>query len=239
MALIRLDKCVAHLTGLTRSEAVRLIRRGGVVIMGECKTDPALKIPADTALVIDDVDYDAADQDKTHTYIFHKPEGCICANKDKNHPVVLDYFAGVPGRDQLHCAGRLDLDASGLVIVTSDGKLNHAITAPRRQIKKLYQVETDCPIPSDAAAKFAAGIKHPLERTVYAEALLEITGLTTALVTVSEGRYHEVKRRFEAVGCQVTALKRLKIGALALGDDLEPGDFRELDAAEIEQIFAD
>ena len=176
-------------------------------------------------------------------------DGSILLNKNEfdeqihyyincNHRIVTSLFVEELRPDTLHCAGRLDIDTTGLLIVTDDGELIHEITHPKKEITKLYRAVTDKPIPEKAVSAFLKGIKHPEEKFPYKSAKLTIESANVGLVEVKEGRFHEVKRLFECVGCEVIELTRLRIGSLELDDSLEEGEYRLLSDDEVDLLFA-
>ena len=169
--------------------------------------------------------------------MLNKPDGYVCADRDNNNPIVINIFSDVPKFTQMHCVGRLDIDTTGLIIVTDDGDLNHKITSPKSGVTKTYRAVTKEKISERDIENFAKGLKHPEEKTRYKSALLEIVSDNEALVTVTEGRFHEVKRLFECVGNEVLELERLYIGQLRLDEDLEEGEYREMSDEDIELVF--
>ncbi len=234
----RLDKCVSHLTGLSRKSAFFLIKAGRVSVADEVICDPSLRVEQSVKIVIDGDERRACEGFEKRYFMFNKPQGCVCADADKLHMTVLDYFAGVGREDSLHCAGRLDLDTEGLLPVTDDGDLIHHLTSPKRRIVKLYEALTDQDPGDQAVRAFFKGLKHPREKKRYESALLRPQGNCLSLVEVTEGRFHEVKRLFELCGIKVLRLKRLKIGGLSLDPNLKAGQFRPLSADELELLKA-
>jgi 16S rRNA pseudouridine516 synthase len=138
-----------------------------------------------------------------------------------------------PLRDELHLAGRLDRASTGLLLLTNDGRWSKLVTEPLHEISKVYRVTTRDVISSETAERFAAGIYFAFEDLTTRPAVLEVLGEREALLAIHEGRYHQVKRMFHAVGNQVLSLHRESIGPLVLTDSLLPGEYRSLSAAEI------
>lgn len=238
MALTRLDKAVSHLTGLTRKQAFKLIREGRVSVEDLVLTDAACKIDENAEIVIDEDSIGTAAEAETLRYFMvNKPLDTLCADHDRNSAVVMDLFREELNSESLHCAGRLDKDTTGLIIVTDDGAFIHDITSPRKEIPKTYVAVVDGVLSDSMVERFASGLKHPEEKKPYRPALLKILNEHEAEVTVTEGRFHEVKRLFECCGLNVTSLKRIAIGGLTLDDTLDEGEFRQLDENELEQIF--
>ncbi|MBP5244717.1 MAG: 16S rRNA pseudouridine(516) synthase, partial [Succinivibrio sp.] len=215
----------------------KLIKAGEVEVNGEIVLDPASKISVTDEIVIDGYEVEASDGFKKRVFMLNKPSGYVCADKDNNNPVVINIFSDIPKFTQMHCVGRLDIDTTGLLLVTDDGDLNHRITSPKSEVTKTYLVSTrDKIVPKDVEL-FKKGLKHPEEKTRYKSALLEILSDHEALVTVTEGRFHEVKRLFECVDNEVTELKRLYIGQLKLDDSLEEGEYIPLEDEDLQKVF--
>ena len=234
---LRLDKAVSHNFDVPRSYAAKLIKAGDVEVDGEVITDPAAKVSIESQIVIDGNEVAASDGFKKRVFMLNKPNGYVCADKDNNNPIVINIFSDIPKFTQMHCVGRLDIDTTGLIIVTDDGDLNHKITSPKSGVTKTYRAVTKEKISERDIENFAKGLKHPEEKTRYKSALLEIVSDNEALVTVTEGRFHEVKRLFECVGNEVLELERLYIGQLRLDEDLEEGEYREMSDEDIELVF--
>ena len=163
--------------------------------------------------------------------ILHKLAGYLSATTDPLHPTVMELIDH-PLRDELHLAGRLDRASTGLLLLTNDGRWSKRVTEPEEKISKIYRVTTRDEIPPETAAIFAAGIYFAYEDLTTRPALLEILADREALLTIHEGRYHQVKRMFHAVGNQVLGLHRESIGPLTL-DGLSPGSFRHLSETEV------
>lgn len=164
--------------------------------------------------------------------MLHKPAGCICATADGVHPTVLDLLPPAE-RPGLHVAGRLDLDVTGLVLLTDDGDWSHGVTAPRHKCPKTYVAELGAPIGDDALDGLRRGVRLRGEREDTRPARVERLGPARVRITVTEGRYHQVKRMFAAVGNRVTVLHRERVGRLALDPALPPGAWRALTPEEV------
>lgn len=234
---LRLDKAVCHNFDVPRSYAAKIIKNGLVEVDGEVISDPSAKISICAQIVIDGNEVSASDGFKKRVFMLNKPNGYVCADKDNNNPIVINIFSDIPKFTTMHCVGRLDIDTTGLLLVTDDGDLNHKISSPKMEVTKTYHVVTKDKIVEKDIELFSRGLKHPKERVKYKPALLEIFADNEALVTVTEGRFHEVKRLFECVNNEVIELKRLYIGSLKLDPELEEGEYIELDDSDIEKIF--
>ncbi len=235
--LERLDRAVSHAFGISRTIASRAIKAGRVAVDGQEASDPSLKIPKTATLSLDGEEVGVEEAFAKRVFMLNKPAGYVSADRDANFPTVAGIFAGEARGEDLHCVGRLDADTTGLMLVTDDGDLNHRLTSPRKGIVKAYEALTRDPIKPDAVKAFASGLRHPEEHSRYRPALLEITGERGAVVYVTEGRFHEVKRLFECVGNEVTELRRLSIGALRLDESLDEGEYRPLEQDELELLF--
>ncbi len=247
--MVRLDKFLADAGIGTRSEIKKLIRGGKVTVDKETAGQPEQKIDPAAARVC--VCGAPVEYQQSISYLFHKPAGCVTARTDGSAPTVMDYFPA-PERKKLSPVGRLDKDTEGLIIVTSDGALNHHLTSPARHVEKTYYAVLDREIPEEAARQFAIGLDIgdekptkpanlvvlPEEEPFDAAFSAELSGEAFhARLTITEGRYHQVKRMFAAVGCRVLYLKRLSIGQISLGD-LPRGEYRRLTEDELESLRA-
>lgn len=226
---MRLDKYICDCTGLTRSQAGKVIRQKLVTINGELVKQAALQVNSGDKVVMDGQPLAIIG---LRYLILHKPAGFLCANDDPDHPIVFSLL-DEPLVERLHTVGRLDLDTTGLLLLTDDGKWSHRISSPKHHIAKTYRVWTADPIGADAASQFAEGVMLRGEKDPTLPAELEIVGECEALLTIHEGRYHQVKRMFAAIGNKVEQLHREKIGGLQLPADLAEGEYRALTAAEL------
>lgn len=227
---MRLDKFICDCTGLTRTQAGKSIRQGLVSINGELVKQAARQVS-----VTDQVELDGEPlQLIGPRYIMlHKPAGYVCANDDPEHPIVFTLL-DEPLVERLHTVGRLDLDTTGLLLLTDDGQWSHRLTSPKHHVAKTYRVWTADPIPADAIAQFAAGVMLRGEKEPTKPAQLELVATHEALLTIHEGRYHQVKRMFAAIGNKVERLHRERIGALQLPVELAEGEYRTLSEHELQ-----
>ncbi|WP_299183623.1 pseudouridine synthase [uncultured Neptuniibacter sp.] len=229
---MRLDKYLAQSTGFSRKEVRRFMKAGEVIVNTQEVSDPALQIAHSDEVYLSGYPVEPPG-DKY--LMLNKPLGCVCSNDDSTHPTVLSLI-DLPRADELTICGRLDVDTTGLVLLTSNGKWAHRVTSPRHKTGKLYQVVTADPIPESAIDKFSKGLMLINEKTRTKPAQLTITGQNKADVVLTEGRYHQVKRMFAAIGNKVEALHRVSIGSISLDEELEPGEFRYLTDEEINSI---
>lgn len=235
MARMRLDKLLAHLNCGSRKEVQAMIRAGRVCVDGAAETDPAAKVDPDAALIA--LDGQVQRYRAQRYYMLNKPAGVITASRDERHSTVLDLFPEEERRG-LFAVGRLDKDTEGLLIVTDDGALSHALMSPARHVAKVYEAVIEGELARDAAERFRQGLTLR-DGTVCLPARLDILpgdGETRVRVTLREGKYHQVKRMVAAVGATVVRLRRVKLGGLVLDPALPAGSFRELTEQELEQL---
>lgn len=229
---MRLDRFISNATALSRAETQRTIRGGRVTIAGETVRDPARHIAAHDRITLDG---EAVTERSARYLMLNKPAGYICATTDGSHPTVIDLLHE-PQREGLHPAGRLDIDTTGLVLISDDGEWSHRITSPRRECPKRYRVELAEPLADNVEEIFAHGLLLKGESKPTRPAQLQRLSTRRALLTIHEGKYHQVKRMFAAVGNHVTALHRESIGAIELDPALAPGAYRHLTAQEIDSL---
>jgi 16S rRNA pseudouridine516 synthase len=230
---MRLDKLFSQSTSFTRSQAKIHIKRGKVKVDGDVISNPAQHIADDA-----NVEYMGVSVTKPQLrYIMlNKPTGVVCANKDKDHPTVFDSLF-VPRIDTLHVAGRLDIDTTGLVLLTDDGQWLHQITSPKHDHKKTYLVDLDSEITEKQIRILTEGVQLKAEKERCKPALIEVlkgqNSTQKIRLSISEGKYHQVKRMMAAVGNHVIKLHRERIADIILDDDLAEGSWRDLSALEI------
>lgn len=221
----RLDKLIAASGKATRSEAKNWIRSGRVTVNGVPARSPEQKCDAAADVVA--VDGIALGYTEHRYIMMHKPAGVISATEDREQRTVLDLLPEELRRQGLFPVGRLDKDVTGLLILTNDGALAHALTAPKKHVPKTYCARVDGVLDETDAAAFAEGLVLA-DGARCRPARLEIVAPDIARVTVCEGKYHQVKRMFAARGKPVAALHRERMGGLALDASLPPGGWREL-----------
>jgi 16S rRNA pseudouridine516 synthase len=233
---MKLVKLLANLGYGSRKEVQRLIRAGAVTdingkVLGENNVPPSNQI-----LFHDEV----LDPPSPLVIMLNKPDGFTCSSEDPGRTIyelLPERFAlRNPG---LNPIGRLDKDTTGLLLMTDDGILLHKIIHPKSNCLKVYHVTLDRPLEGHEADVFASGtLVLASETRPLLPAKLEVLGEKEALITLHEGRYHQVRRMFAAVGNHVTGLKRISIGGLQLPDSLEEGSWRALEPEELARIFA-
>lgn len=234
MDRIRLDKYLGDLGTAPRSECKRIIRSGRVCVDGAAVTAPETKIDPRAAVVT--LDGERLVWAAHHYYMMNKPAGVLTATEDRRQKTVLDLLPEELQRMGLFPVGRLDRDTRGLLLLTDDGDFAHRVISPKFAVEKLYDACVEgTPDEFDAEA-FAEGLVLG-DGTKCRPARLEILGEGRCLVTVTEGKYHQVKRMLASRGKPVTALKRLSVGALHLPETLPEGAFVELDDEDLCRVF--
>ncbi len=237
----RVDKLLGSMGYGSRTEMARLGKAGGIVLDGIDLTDVSKRIPVTPDLPARmEIDGQPLDPVPGLVMMLHKPLGMTCSRKEEG---ALVYDVLPPRwrrRDPaISTIGRLDKQTTGLLLLTDDGDLLHRVISPRRHVAKVYRATLARPLVGTEGDVFAAGgLVLEGEDKPLSPALLEVLSPTEARLTVTEGRYHMVRRMFAAVGNHVENLHRERVGGLALPEDLAPGGWRLLDQAQIDAIFA-
>lgn len=226
---MRLDRFVSQTTGLSRAEATRAIRGGAVSVDGAVCRDAGAHVSEESRVALRGSPLHA----RGPVYLMlNKPAGHVCATRDARHRTVFE-LVDLPHPRDLHIAGRLDLDATGLVLITDDGEWSHRVMSPRHEYPKSYRVTLAEPLSEEAAARLRAGVLLHGESRQCAPATLERLGEREWRIVITEGKYHQVKRMFAAVGNHVQQLHRERIGTVTLDAALAPGECRPLTAEEV------
>lgn len=227
----RIDRIISEQTNYSRKEIKKLISKGLIFVNNEQVKSPETKFDDNISLVIDGNNIDIVD----HYYlILNKPKGYISTTDGSEGKNVLDLVPEKYKVKDLFPAGRLDKETTGLMIITDDGEFAHNILSPKKHVKKTYEVTIDIPVTEEMVKGFSSGIN--LSDGECKSALLEITGTYTSKVTLSEGRYHQIKRMFGCYKAKVTELNRISMGNLELPNNLKIGEIRELTKEELELI---
>lgn len=239
---IRLDKYLTEMNKGSRSQIKEAAKKGRIQVNGqtEKKTDRKIDPQADQVLLDGKpVAYHAYEY-----YMLNKPQGVVSATEDRIHKTVIDLLGGEIRRD-LFPVGRLDIDTEGLLLLTNDGELAHQLLSPKKHVDKQYYARIAGTLPPDSKEQMAAGMTlsdgtqvMPGELSILTPVCEcgEVSSETEILLTIREGKFHQVKRMFEALGCQVVFLKRLSMGSLRLDESLRPGEFRKLTEEELEGL---
>ncbi|PMH28278.1 16S rRNA pseudouridine(516) synthase [Vibrio lentus] len=225
--LMRLDKYLCKSTELTKLEAVQRIQNGEVSVNSVVVLDESTQVHESNAILLNG---DALTLREFRYILMHKPAGTICSNIDEVYPSLFNYLE-LEKASELHIAGRLDADTTGLVLITDDGRWSFNITLPTKSCKKVYRVTLSRDIKDDVADKFKTGVQLQGEKTPTRPAELEVVSPKEVLLTITEGKFHQVKRMFAAVGNRVVGLHREQIGEVSL--DVEEGQWRYLTKDEV------
>ena len=231
---MRLDKFLSNSGFGTRKEIKSLIKQSAITVGGRTATDPGMQMDENASDIrINGV----AVSYKKYIYIMlNKPDGYVSATYDKHLPVVTSLLDEYANSFEPYPVGRLDIDTEGLLILTNDGDMCHRLLAPKSHVKKKYFVISDIPVDNDDIQAFAEGVVLD-DGYKTMGAVLELTeNPLHSYVTLYEGKFHQVKRMFEAVGKQVMYLKRVSMGNLCLDENLELGQYRELTHTEIKLL---
>jgi len=231
---VRIDKFIS-LEGHTRAEARALVRSSRVTVDGVIIRDASFSVDENAALVR--LNGEEVIFSSSLHLMLNKPAGVLTAADDPARETVMDLLPAYARSRGCMPVGRLDMDTEGLLLFTTDGQLAHRLLSPRRKVEKRYLATVNAPLSPDDAEAFLRGV--PLSDFVALPASLEITGdARVAYVTLTEGKYHQVKRMFAARGKRVVALARVAFGGLALDPALAPGGWRALTTAEVEVVYA-
>lgn len=232
---MRLDKFLCDALGSTRKEATQILKSGDVTVDGKVQKSGSVQVTDDSVVVWQDRELSLTGP---RYIMLYKPEGFVCSHEDGfNHTafVLLDEV----NMRGLHFAGRLDVDTTGLVLITDDGQWSHRITSPKHKCDKTYRVWLADPVQADYAEKLANGIELRNEREMTLPAQMELVNEdeNEVLLTIHEGKYHQVKRMFAALGNKVVGLHRERVGDIVLDEALEPGEYRYLTEEEVASIW--
>lgn len=226
---MRLDKFLADMQIGTRSEVKKLIQKGHVSINDQIVKKVDTKVDEETIVYVDGLRVDYVSYEY---YLLNKPAGFLSATQDSHYPVVMELVPCI--RKDVGIVGRLDKDTEGLLLLTNDGELNHRLLSSKNHVLKKYYVQVDTDIPDNAEDVFSKPIVFEEFTSLPAE--FEYIDNRSAYLTICEGKYHQVKRMFEKIGCTVTYLKRVQFGSLTL-DGLESGQYRTLTEEEIKDLY--
>jgi len=231
---MRLDKFICKSTELTRTEAKKLLKTGLVLVNGEVIKNPATQVHENNEITVEGERLTA----RSSRYIMmHKPLDTICSNVDEMYPSLF-HFIDLDKAWDMHIAGRLDADTTGLVLITDDGRWSHNIISPKKDCTKTYRVWLRDPIAEEVIEQFKEGVQLQGEKSLTKPAKLEIVEEQEVLLSITEGKYHQVKRMFAAVRNKVVGLHRESVGNILLDDDLEPGQWRFLTEEEVLSVGA-
>ena len=232
---LRLDRFISQAAGLSRSQARALIRRGRVTVAGRAVRDTGFILAEGRSV---ELEGRAMALPRSLYLMMHKPLGLLSATRDDQQATVLSLLpSALAGR--VHLVGRLDKDTSGLLLLTDDGAWSHRISSPRHHCAKTYLADLAEPLSPDAEESLVRGVLLRGEKTPTRPAAVQWLGQTRVRVTITEGRYHQVRRMFAALGNRVTHLHRERVGGLELDAALAPGEWRALTEGEVRAVIGD
>lgn len=227
---MRLDRFLSNLAQFNRQTARQLLASGRVQVDGVVVCEGLYNVSQFSRIEVDNQLLQAGKP--ARYFMLHKPMGVVSATEHDEHRTVLDLL-DEPDKAGLHLAGRLDLNTSGLLLLTNDGQWSRRLTEPRSRLGKVYRVTTEQPISAEYIEVFAQGLYFAYEGLTTLPAELVILDSHSALLTLHEGRYHQVKRMFGHFQNKVIDLHRLSMGSIELDPQLAPGQYRALNPAEI------
>lgn len=233
---MRLDKYIANNSAYSRSDVRKLVKNSAITINGELANSADQKIaPFNDEILVNN---QTISVQSAQYYMLHKPINVVCANTHPDYPTVIDLLYTLPPelRSKLQIAGRLDVDTTGLVLLTDDGQWNHKVTSPRSDCVKIYEVELEQPFNPAFLADFERGMLLEGEDKPTLPAQITVVDDLHVRLGICEGRYHQVKRMFLFASNKVLKLHRASIGPLALDPDLKPGEYRALTQTEINNL---
>lgn len=235
MSFERLDKIISNASSVSRSDLKKLAKKGFVKLNGKTVSDLSVKVDSENSVI--DLNGEKIDTRKNIYIMLNKPKGVVSASSSDGDITVVDILPDELKRNGLFPAGRLDKDTTGFVLITNDGEFAHNILAPSKHIKKTYIATLDGKCTEDKTEVFKAGMTLK-DGTVFKPASVEVIdneGMQVKII-ICEGKYHQIKRMFKAVGLNVLELKRIKIGDLELDKTLKEGSAREITSFELEKI---
>ena len=229
---LRLDKLLADMGYGTRSEIKKEIAKGGVTVNGTVMKKPEAKIDTERDIVC--IKGEKAVYARYEYFMLNKPAGVVSATMDRRERTVLDLIEDKK-RDDLFPVGRLDKDTEGLLLITNNGELAHQLLSPKKHVDKVYFARVRGTVTEEDIKRFSEGLDIGDEKkTLPAQlSILSSGAISETRITIREGRFHQIKRMFAAVGKEVVYLKRLGMGTLTLDESLAPGEYRRLTEEEV------
>lgn len=232
----RLDKFLCDSLNMTRKEAKESVKKGKVVVNGEVMKKPEYKVDAEQDQV--EFDHKLLQFEQFHYLMLHKPQGVVSATKDHHDQTVLDLIHE-DYKDRLFPVGRLDKDTEGLLLLTDDGMLAHELLSPRKHVDKVYFAKVSGQFGENEIVRFEEGLdigNGERSKQARLQILKADAQRSEVLITITEGKFHQVKRMVKAVGSEVLYLKRLSMGSLKLDEELRLGEYRRLTQAELQEL---
>lgn len=237
--MIRLDKYLTDMSVGSRSVVKKMIRSGKVFVDGKEVIKPETKVDEKVSNIV--VDGKEVSYNKYEYYMLNKPKGCVSATTDKEHKTVIDIIGSSTKKD-LFPVGRLDIDTEGLLLITNNGELAHRLLSPKKHVEKRYYVEVSGILDENDAEKVKQGLDIGEEKLTLPADMSDIKtderkGVSSCILAIHEGKYHQVKRMMKKLGKTVTYLKRISMGSLFLDDSLKCGEYRKLTDEEIDGLL--
>lgn len=239
--MLRLDKFLTDMKKGSRSQVKELIRKGRVSVDGTTCREAESKVDPERMEI--SLDGEPISYAQVEYFMMNKPQGVISATEDSRHRTVMDLLEGISKRKDLFPVGRLDIDTEGLLLLTNDGELAHELLSPKKHVDKVYFAKVRGRLMKETAEQFGEGMVltdgtkvRPAELVTERCWEEENEVFSENLLTIHEGKFHQVKRMFEAAGGEVVYLKRLSMGPLRLDEALKPGDCRPLTQEEISEL---
>ncbi len=229
---MRLDKFLCELNIGSRSQVKTYVKQGLVTVNGAVIKSSDQKIDENNDIIT--YRGEVLSYQQFHYYMLHKPQNVVTATKDNVSKTVLDLLP-VEIRKNLFPVGRLDKDTEGLLLLTDDGELAHRLLSPAKHVNKTYLVTIEKPLSDDACKALREGVDIGEEKLTM-PAVVEVLNEEQILLTIQEGKFHQVKRMLQAVDNKVLALKRVTFGSLSLDESLAPGEYRELTDGEVKTL---
>lgn len=230
---MRLDKFLANKDICSRKEAKRFVKKNQILVGNKPISDVSYKLQENDEITINGNLFIV---NEFKYFVINKPQGCVCANQDDLHETIFDYLSFEDFQTDLFTVGRLDLDTTGLLIITNDGKLSHNLMSPKHHIDKCYHVVARDKISKSGIQQLEAGLIIDFDYLTM-PATVEVIDDFQILLTISEGKFHQVKRMLEAIDNQVVELSRVRIGNFELPDDLEIGDYEAYTLSTLESLL--
>lgn len=233
---MRLDKFLVEVGIGSRTQVKQLLKKKQITVNGELATSPKIQIDEQQDSVV--YQGQVLVYEQYVYYLLHKPKGVISATEDPHHQTVLDLLDDTARQKAVFPVGRLDKDTTGLLLLTNNGPLAHALLSPKKHVDKVYEARVAGVMTKEDVTRFAAGIvlaDHTCQPAVLD--ILETDEASSRVrITLNEGKFHQVKRMVAACGKQVTDLKRLSMGPLTLPETLSPGQYRRMTATELDSL---
>ncbi len=235
---MRLDKFLVDCGVGSRTEVKKLLKQKQVTVNGQIETSPKQQIDENTDRIA--VEGQILDYETFVYYLLNKPQGVISATEDDQHRTVLALLDDTARHKKVFPVGRLDIDTHGLLLLTNNGQLAHAMLSPKKHVDKVYLAQVEGVMDSSDVEKFVAGIElkdvtcQPAKLTILS--VDEATQTSLVEITIREGKFHQVKRMVQACGKTVTDLERISMGPLVLDENLVLGDYRRLTAEELASL---